>query len=68
MDNWIDTFRKSETTGENDKVLIPGDPEREISAERKANGIPLLPAVVEDLKRIGDKFKLNFDYYFQPKL
>ncbi len=64
MDNWIETFRNAETTGENDKVLIPGDPEREISSERKENGIPLLPAVVEDLSEIGKKFGLNFQDYF----
>ena len=53
MDKWIETFRAAETTEENDKVLIPGDPEREMSEERKANGIPLLEPVVEDLKQTG---------------
>jgi LDH2 family malate/lactate/ureidoglycolate dehydrogenase len=65
MDNWINTFRSAETTGENDKVLIPGDPEREISEERQANGIPLLPAVVGDLSDIGKKFDLKFQEFFQ---
>jgi LDH2 family malate/lactate/ureidoglycolate dehydrogenase len=65
MDNWIETFRNAETTNENDKVLIPGDPEREISEERKAKGIPLLPAVVEGLTEIGANFGLNFQDYFK---
>lgn len=64
MDNWIETFRSAETTHENDQVLIPGDPEREISSERKEKGIPLLPTVVEDLEQIGYKFGLDFKDYF----
>jgi LDH2 family malate/lactate/ureidoglycolate dehydrogenase len=64
MDNWIETFRASETTAENDRVLIPGDPEREISMDRTENGIPLLPAVVEDLSTIGEKFGLEFKSFF----
>ncbi len=56
MDNWIKRFRSSETTAGHDKVLIPGDPERELEKERIQNGIPLLQPVVEDLKQLGEKF------------
>jgi L-2-hydroxycarboxylate dehydrogenase (NAD+) len=65
MDNWIDTFRNSETTAENDKVLIPGDPERLCTQERLANGIPLLEDVVNDLTGIGEKLGLDFHSYFK---
>ncbi len=55
MDNWIERFRNSETVNPEDKVLIPGDPEREMTAERLKNGIDLLDPVVADLKELGEK-------------
>ena len=60
MDNWISRFRSSATTPGNEKVLIPGDPERELEEERKVNGIPLLKAVEDDLRSLGKKFGLEF--------
>lgn len=59
MDKWIKRFRSAKTIPGQEKVLIPGDPEREMETERLKNGIPLLPAVVEDLKALGDKFKVS---------
>lgn len=55
MDNWIGTFRNAKAV-QGKKVLIPGDPERELEAERKKNGIPLLQPVVDDLNILGEKF------------
>ncbi len=59
MDNWIERFRAAKTAAGFEKVIIPGDPERETEAERRVNGIPLLLAVVEDLKILGGKFELE---------
>jgi LDH2 family malate/lactate/ureidoglycolate dehydrogenase len=59
MDNWITRFRNA-TPVAGEKVLIPGDPEREMEKERRVAGIPLLEAVVKDLKEVAGKFKLNF--------
>ncbi|WMJ75621.1 Ldh family oxidoreductase [Cytophagaceae bacterium ABcell3] len=58
MDHWINRFRNSAAV-EGEKVLIPGDPEREISAERLNNGIPLLEPVVKDLASLGQKFSVQ---------
>ena len=55
MDNWITTFRNAHAV-EGKKVLIPGDPEREIAAVRLLTGIPLLEAVIRDLESVGAKF------------
>src|SRR5688572_20009291 len=41
MDNWINRFRSAKTVDGHEKVLVPGDPERETSIERMKNGIPL---------------------------
>lgn len=59
MDNWISGFRKAKPMPGQEKVLVPGDPEREFEAERMKNGIPLLEAVVNDLKELGNRFSLT---------
>jgi LDH2 family malate/lactate/ureidoglycolate dehydrogenase len=56
MDHWIQGFRNCKTTAGEEKVLVPGDPEREIEAERSVKGICLLDAVVDDLRKTGEKF------------
>ncbi len=56
MDNWITRFRNATPALSHEKVLIPGDPEREMEAIRMANGIPLLQSVIDDLKQVGEKF------------
>jgi LDH2 family malate/lactate/ureidoglycolate dehydrogenase len=61
MDNWIGAFRNAKTVAGQEKVLIPGDPEREIQAKRLAQGIPLLKPVVEDLKALAEKFGMVFE-------
>lgn len=60
MDNWIKTFRNAEPTVGQERVLIPGDPERELTVERLKNGIPLQDQVVNDLMELGKKFDLEF--------
>jgi LDH2 family malate/lactate/ureidoglycolate dehydrogenase len=60
MDNWIHTFRNAEPVIGQEQVLIPGDPERELTIERKKNGIPLQKQVVNDLQELGVKLGLAF--------
>lgn len=60
MDNWIERFRSAKTAEGFEKVIIPGDPEREMEAERKTNGIPVLGPVVDDLKYLAEKFEIAF--------
>lgn len=61
MDQWIRRFRTAKTIDEHAKVIIPGDPEREMEAERIKNGIPLHESVVEDLRKVAEKFELKFE-------
>jgi len=63
MDKWIRRFRSATPAPGHEKVLIPGDPEREMETERLAQGIPLLPAVVEDLKALASKLNVEFDIF-----
>jgi LDH2 family malate/lactate/ureidoglycolate dehydrogenase len=60
MDQWIRRFRSAKPVDGQSQVLIPGDPEREMEAERMVSGIPLLPAVWEDLRATGEKFNIKF--------
>lgn len=60
MDQWIQRFRSSTPVAPHEKVLIPGDPEREMTEERMKNGIPLLAPVVKDLREIAEKFEIKF--------
>ncbi|MDI9365977.1 MAG: Ldh family oxidoreductase [Flavobacterium sp.] len=59
MDNWIGRFRNAKPVQGHNSVLIPGDPEREMTAIRMAEGIPLLQSVVDDLKQVGAKFGVS---------
>ncbi len=61
MDNWISRFRRAKTIPGKDKVLIPGDPEREMEAERKLNGIPLNEKVIEDIGELAIKTGIAFE-------
>jgi L-2-hydroxycarboxylate dehydrogenase (NAD+) len=56
MDKWIQAFKNAAPISSSQKVIIPGEPEVEMEKERRANGIPLLNAVVDDLRNLGEKF------------
>lgn len=60
MDHWIQGFRSARPAAGQEKVLVPGDPEREMQAIRMLEGIPLLPSVVKDLMELGNKFQISF--------
>lgn len=59
MDHWIQGFRAAKTIPGEEKVLVPGDPEREYEAERMKSGIPLLEPVVKDLVQLGARFSVS---------
>jgi len=59
MDNWITRFRNAKTADGYDKVLIPGDPEREMEKIRMEEGIPIVDSVIADLENVGEKFGIE---------
>jgi L-2-hydroxycarboxylate dehydrogenase (NAD+) len=56
MDKWIQAFKNADPISESQPVIIPGEPEVAMEKERRANGIPLLGVVVNDLISLGEKF------------
>jgi L-2-hydroxycarboxylate dehydrogenase (NAD+) len=58
MDNWINRFRAAKPVHGQERVLIPGDPEREMALERTKSGIPVNEKVVEDLEQLASKYGL----------
>jgi L-2-hydroxycarboxylate dehydrogenase (NAD+) len=58
MDQWIHRFRTAATVAGQEKVLIPGDPEREMELARRSKGIPLLKPVLEDLQYLAERFDI----------
>ena len=58
MDQWIRRFKTAETVNGIDSVIIPGEPETAMEAFRRENGIPLLQAVSDDLKALGQQFEV----------
>lgn len=60
MDNWISRFRAAKTVEGEERLIIPGDPEREMESLRMQEGIPLNLKVVEDLQELAGKLGLKF--------
>jgi len=61
MDKWIRGFRSAKTIKGHERVLIPGDPEREMEEKYSKEGLPLLDIVVKDLTDLGKRFEIPFN-------
>jgi LDH2 family malate/lactate/ureidoglycolate dehydrogenase len=59
MDKWIRRFRSSQPIDPQQPVLIPGDPERIMHAQRLHDGVPLMDTVWQDLKAVAEKFGIK---------
>ena len=61
MDEWIRTFRKAEPVAGQERVIIPGDPERESEAVKRKEGITLNEKTMTGLKKTAEIFGLSFE-------
>ncbi len=61
MDQWIETMRSARPVKGQEKVLIPGDPERENEERINREGIRLLPHVIADMTDIARKTGIVFE-------
>ena len=60
IDEMVRTLRATKAAPGTNGPLIPGDPERIAEAERRRAGVPLLPAVVEELRDISRQTGIAF--------
>ncbi|HMP93816.1 MAG TPA: Ldh family oxidoreductase, partial [Phnomibacter sp.] len=58
MDRWIERFKTSTPAHPSQPVLVPGDPERDMEAQRRGGGIPLGEAVVDGLQNLATELGL----------
>lgn len=61
MDQWIETFREAKPAEGVDRVLIPGDVEREKSERIMREGITLIPTVEKELAEIAAELGVAFE-------
>ncbi len=59
MDLWIERFRNAIPAPGHEKVLIPGDPEREMESIRSYSEWELVEAVEVDLQNVAKKFEME---------
>ncbi len=59
MDQWIRRFRAATPAAGHERVLIPGDPERKMEAERSRTGIPVTESVADELRTLGEKLSIT---------
>jgi L-2-hydroxycarboxylate dehydrogenase (NAD+) len=60
MDEWIENFRTAKPAEGQERVLIPGDPEREAEERISREGIKLVPAIKDDLIKIAGELGIDF--------
>ena len=61
VDEYIRVFRAAKPAPGTSGPIIPGDPERQSEQLRREKGVPLIPAVIEELRDISMKTGVPFD-------
>jgi L-2-hydroxycarboxylate dehydrogenase (NAD+) len=61
MDTYLNALEALPKLPGVDRITIPGPFEAEIVEERKANGIPLDPKVIDDLKLLAEELGMEYD-------
>lgn len=61
IDDWIAVFRNTKPANGHHAVLIPGDPEHEAEKIRSVHGVPVIEAVVNDLRKVATMTGVPFE-------
>jgi len=63
MDHWIKVMRESDPVDGQERIVIPGDPEREHEAHYNANqNVPLMEEVVARVREIADELGVKISF------
>ncbi len=60
FDEYMQMLKSCPPAPGHDRVLTPGEPEWLAEDDRRANGIPLHPLVVEDLQKLAEELDIPF--------
>ncbi len=61
MDEWIETFRAAKPAKGQERVLIPGDIEREKETSLRESGITIIPAIAKEMEEIAKDLGIPFE-------
>ena len=61
MDKWIETFRAAKPAEGVDRVLIPGDIEREKEEIIAVEGVNVIAPIQKEMKEIADTLRIDFE-------
>lgn len=61
MDKWIETYKNAKPANGVERVLIPGEIEKEKEDIISKEGIPIIPAIAVDLQEIASKLGVEFE-------
>ncbi len=62
MASTFDTLRAAKKTPGQDRVFIHGEPEAIAEEENRRLGIPITPALLDQMRRLDKRFELGFDW------
>ena len=62
IDDMFDRVHRTEPVAGVERVLVAGDPEAAKEEERRRLGVPLLPAVVEELRELGEEVGVEWGW------
>ncbi len=60
MDKWIETFKSAKPAKGHDRVMIPGEPEREKRERILKEGINIIEPIQKEMKEIADHLGVEF--------
>ncbi|MCK4287917.1 MAG: Ldh family oxidoreductase [Bacteroidales bacterium] len=61
IDKWIQTFKNAKPAKGQERVYVPGEPEREMEEKLKKDGIPVLDKILEELKEVCQELDVKFE-------
>jgi LDH2 family malate/lactate/ureidoglycolate dehydrogenase len=65
VDRYITQIKQSAKAKNCEEIVIPGEPELRTETERLKNGIPIMPATIDELAALGESLGISFSLFKQ---